>query len=150
VAQEMLGSDRVNLAEADPNAAIASFVALADTAGLPAHRLGEQRMLCRPASRLGTLLGPRFAVRYNHRFHLNPALKSDLEHYGLAISATDSGGSVADGIEFNRHAFYLGVQGHPELSSAPGRPHPLLTAFLAAAAIRAESRPGRRLTTRPA
>ncbi len=134
VAQAMLGSERVNLAEADPDAAIGSFVALADTPGLPAHRLGEHLMLTHPGDRIATLLGPRFAVRYNHRFHLNPALKGDLERYGLSISATDSGGTIADGIEFGRHAFYLGVQGHPELSSAPGRPHPLLTAFLAAAA----------------
>ncbi|NDL62221.1 hypothetical protein GRH90_05570 [Enterobacteriales bacterium SAP-6] len=136
VAQRMLGSAEVNLAEAEPLAPIKSFVPLAETAGRPHHRLGDQTMLSVPGSRMHALLGDRSGMRYNHRFQLNPALKQSLENYGLRISATDDSGAIADGIEFTGHDFYLGVQGHPELSSARGRPHPLLMAFLTAAARR--------------
>lgn len=136
VAQRMLGSEEVNLAEADPLAPIQSFTPLADTPGHPYHRLGDQTMLSAPGSRMHALLGDRSGMRYNHRFQLNPALKPGLENAGLRISATDDSGTIADGIEFTAHAFYLGVQGHPELSSSRGRPHPLLTAFLTAAAAR--------------
>ncbi|WP_413733427.1 glutamine amidotransferase-related protein [Sodalis sp. RH21] len=139
VAQRMLGSSEVNLAEAEPLAPVKSFVPLAPKRGHPRHRLGEQMMLSVPGSRMNALLGDRSAMRYNHRFQLNPALKQGLEHYGLRISATDDSGTIADGVEFTDHVFYLGVQGHPELSSAPGRPHPLLLAFLTAAARRREA-----------
>ncbi|HEY0210739.1 glutamine amidotransferase-related protein [Acerihabitans sp.] len=138
VAQRMLRSTDINLAEADPLAPVKSFIPLLDTPGLPRHRLGDRVMLSRPGSRMHRLLGQRSVMRYNHRFQLNPALKADLERYGLRISATDDSGAIADGIELTDHDFYLGVQGHPELSSSPGRPHPLLTALLTAAARRRE------------
>lgn len=134
VAQQMLGSTQANLAEADPAAAIKTFTPLHDAAGLPLHRLGAQSLYCRPGSLMHGVLGERYSVRYNHRYQLNPLLKADLEQQGLCISATDASGAVADGIEFTRHPFFLGVQGHPELSSRVGQAHPLLMAFLRAAA----------------
>ncbi|MGL6017751.1 MAG: glutamine amidotransferase-related protein, partial [Gibbsiella quercinecans] len=134
VAQQMLGSTQANLAEADPSAAIKTFTPLHDAAGLPLHRLGAQPLCCRPGSLMHGVLGERYTVRYNHRYQLNPALKAGLEQQGLCISATDASGAVADGIEFTRHPFFLGVQGHPELSSREGQAHPLLMAFLRAAA----------------
>ena len=133
VVQNMMGSMKANLAEADPDADIKTFVPLQDTPTLPVHRLGDHQMRSRPGSRLYDILGDEFTVRYNHRFHLDPAWKGDLEKYGLRISGTDLSGKIADGIEFTDHPFYLGVQGHPELSSLRVKPHPLLIAFLNAA-----------------
>ncbi|WP_198670064.1 gamma-glutamyl-gamma-aminobutyrate hydrolase family protein [Rahnella sp. NRRL B-41462] len=133
IVQNMMGSAKANLAEADPDADIKTFVPLTNTPTFPVHRLGDHRMHSRPGSRLHEILGDEFIVRYNHRFHLAPELKPDLENHGLLISGTDATGKIADGIEFTRHPFYLGVQGHPELSSLPVKPHPLLIAFLKAA-----------------
>jgi len=45
----------------------------------------------------------------------------------------DAGAHYVDAIEAPAHPFFIGMQGHPELSSAEGRPHPLLVAFLRAA-----------------
>jgi len=133
IVQKMLGSLKANLAEADPDAEIKTFVPLSDTPAFPVHRLGSHIMHVRPGTRMHAILGDEFTVRYNHRFHLEPALKAGLEEYGLLISGTDVTGKIADGIEYTRHPFYLGVQGHPELSSLRVNPHPLLTAFLKAA-----------------
>jgi len=133
IVQKMLGSTKANLAEAYANAEIKTFIPLTDTPTFPVHRLGDYQMHCRPGSRLNDILGDEFTVRYNHRFHLEPELKPDLEKFGLHISGTDATGKIADGIEFTHHPFYLGVQGHPELSSLRVKPHPLLTAFLKAA-----------------
>ncbi|AVF34007.1 glutamine amidotransferase-related protein [Rahnella sikkimica] len=136
IVQKMVGSSKANLAEADPDAAIKTFVPLSNTPAFPVHRLGNHTMLTQPDSKLREILGETFTVRYNHRFHLEPALKVGLEAYGLRISGTDITGQIADGIEFPRHPFYLGVQGHPELSSLRIKPHPLLTAFLKAAGLK--------------
>jgi CTP synthase len=55
----------------------------------------------------------------------------------VEIVARDASGRIADAIEARDHPFFIGMQGHPELSSASGAPHPLLSAFLRAAADRA-------------
>ena len=41
-------------------------------------------------------------------------------------------GTVADAVEAERHPFFVGLQGHPELRSRPGAPHPLLSAVVVA------------------
>ncbi|CAM3774489.1 MULTISPECIES: glutamine amidotransferase-related protein [Rahnella] len=133
--QKMLGSEKANLTEADPDAEIKTFIPLADTPTFPVHRLGNHLMYSRAGSRLHDILGGEYPVRYNHRFHLDPGLKPALEEYGVQISGTDITGKIADGIEYTRHPFYLGVQGHPELSSLHVKPHPLLMAFLETAGL---------------
>jgi CTP synthase (UTP-ammonia lyase) len=65
---------------------------------------------------------------------LNPALLPDLEAAGLRIAAQSLSGAIVDAIELPDHPFFIGMQGHPELSSRPDMPHPLLAAFLMAAA----------------
>lgn len=130
VIQQMMGNTAANLAEADPQAELKTFVPLGETSG---HRLGDKRMTMRAGSQLAAVLGETSVVRYNHRFQLNPQFKTDLEAYGLSISGTDESGAIAEGIEYASHPFYLGVQGHPELSSTAERPHPLMSAFLQAA-----------------
>ncbi|EIC84089.1 gamma-glutamyl-gamma-aminobutyrate hydrolase family protein [Serratia sp. M24T3] len=133
VIQQMTGSLFANLAEADPHAAIKTFVPLAETPGHPQHRLGDDVMTLRNGSRMAAVLGDKTTLRYNHRFQLNPLFIDDLEAYGLAVSGTDPSGSIADAIEYAAHPFYLGVQGHPELTSTAQQPHPLIAAFLQAA-----------------
>jgi len=133
VIQKMLGNTQANLAEADPLAPLKTFVPLEQTSGHPQHRLGDDVMKMRDDSQLASLLGGETTVRYNHRFQLNPQFKKNLQSYGLTVSGTDRSGTIADAIEYAAHPFYVGVQGHPELTSAPERPHPLISAFLKAA-----------------
>jgi CTP synthase len=132
VAQKALGSSRANLAEADPSAPIKTFVQLSADGSLPAHRLGERTITIAAGSRLGYLLGAKSIIRCNHRFRLNPDLEPILERSGLHITAHDSSRRIAEAIELADHPFYVGIQGHPELSSRFDAPHPVIRAFLQA------------------
>ena len=133
VAQGVLGEAAVNLAEADPDAPLHSFVAMSEDAALAPHRLGERATLPIPGTRYGSLPGARRWERFNHRYRLNAGLKHAFAAAGARVSAWDETGTVADAIEVDRHPFFIGLQGHPELQSAPGAPHPLLSWFVKAA-----------------
>jgi CTP synthase len=124
------GSDEVALAEANPAARLHSFIRLTADDGSNVHRLGDQVVEIEQGSRLHEILGDRFTVRTNHRFRLNPRVLSLLNDAGVTVCATDSSGHIADAIEARDHPFYIGMQGHPEVSSAAGRAHPFLCAFL--------------------
>lgn len=121
------------LAEVDPHAGIKTFVPLTGETA-ERHRLGEQAIVTAPGSRLRALLGPNSAIRSNHQFKLDLDLIPTLESNGLMVTARSIDGAIAEGIELNGHPFFMGMQGHPELKSRKGVPHPLLTAFVDAAA----------------
>lgn len=141
LAQSVPGLEQANMAEAAPDAAIQSFLPMAGIPGLAIHRLGEQRLHFRHAA-----LEHRFqnhpTIRCNHRFMLNPDLIQSLETAGMMITATDSSGQIVDAIDWPQHPFYQGMQGHPELSSRAGKPHPLIEDFLLAARASAKPTPG--------
>ena len=133
VAQQALDRQRVGMAEANPDAPVKSFTPMAADASLPSHRLGDQPISVEAASRLALWMRSGCAVRYNHRFHFNAALLTRVGSAGLRVSAWDRTGRIVDAVEHAAHPFYVGLQGHPELSSRPGSPHPVMTAFLQAA-----------------
>ena len=139
-AQRVLGDGMVNLAEADPEARTKSFVAMAaDTTAdgsaiLPEHRTGDADVDLVAGTRLAALVGMQtMRVRCNHRFHLAASLRRDLQEAGLVFSATSFAGRVVDAVEWPAHPFFLGLQGHPELTPATSAPHPVFPAFLLAA-----------------
>lgn len=128
VARELSGWEDTDMAEAAPAAARHSFIRI-ETGE---HRLGLRRTRPTPGSRLARILGAENDIACNHRFRLAPALHEGLASRGVRVSA--SGGTpdqdIADAIEAEE-GFYMGMQGHPELASRPGRPHPLIRAFVA-------------------
>jgi CTP synthase len=139
-AQKVLGDGMVNLAEADPEARTKSFVAMAaemtadGSAILPEHRTGDADVDLVAGTRLAALMGMQtMRVRCNHRFHLAASLRRDLQEAGLVFSATSFAGRVVDAVEWPAHPFFLGLQGHPELTPATSAPHPVFLAFLLAA-----------------
>lgn len=131
--QQMLGSAQANLAEVDPHAQLKTFIPLNDTPQHPVHRLGDDDMKLVSGTQMAAVMGDKTRLRYNHRFQLNPLFKDELAANGLLISGTDNSGTIADAIEHTSHPFFLGVQGHPELTSTPQWPSPLIGAFLLAA-----------------
>lgn len=134
VAQEICGMNDANLAEADPQAQTKTFVPLGEAHRRPEHRLGLHPSRLLPGSRLAALAGgaETLDIHCNHRFALDRALEGRLEAAGLSISSRPVGRDFADAVELPELRFFIGMQGHPELASRRGRPHPLLAGFLAA------------------
>jgi CTP synthase (UTP-ammonia lyase) len=67
------------------------------------------------------------------RFGVNPAYRDRLFTKGLRVSGTDAGGEVRVA-ENTVHPFFMGTLFVPQMTSEPGRPHPLMLAFVRAAA----------------
>jgi gamma-glutamyl-gamma-aminobutyrate hydrolase PuuD len=139
VAWRAFGRGTANLAEVDPDAEIKTFVPMAGARGpdgtlLPIHRTGDQAIDIVSYARLSGIIRSERQIRCNHRFRLNPAQLLNLEAVGLRVAASSSSGAIVDAIELPDHSFFIGMQGHPELSSRADMPHPLLVAFLETAA----------------
>jgi len=101
---------------------------------------GQLPLRLEPGSRAHQLYGRlEVAETYTCSFELNPAYRSRLEAAGLRFTGHDADG-VARLFELPGHPFCLGTSFLPQLRSAPGAPHPLIAAFVAAA---------RRLDRRP-
>lgn len=138
IAWQAFGRGRANLAEADPDAEIKTFIAMSGRAGahgspLPEHRTGDQVSTVNAGTRFSALLPENRTERYNHRFQLDPSLLQALQRAGLVVGAEGLDGAIVDAIEHGDHPFFMGMQGHPEQNSSPQQPHPLLVAFLQAA-----------------
>jgi CTP synthase len=138
--QGLPGFAQANMAEAATDAALYSFVPMAGHPGLAAYRIGDQPLQVRQAE-LAQRLRDHPTIRCNHRYMLNPQVRRALLAAGLEITATDTSGHIADAIDVPTRRFYKGLQGHPELTSRPGAPYPLIEDFLRAA--HATRRPNR-------
>jgi CTP synthase (UTP-ammonia lyase) len=87
-----------------------------------------------PASRTAEIYRrTAVAERYRCRFGLNPEYLPLLHRGGLRVTGVDETG-VAAVVEFPKHPFFLATLFLPEHASRAGAPHPLVTAYLAAAA----------------
>jgi len=87
--------------------------------------------------RAGTRAGdayPEASVteHYYCRFGLNPAYVDELVGAGLVVSGTDQDGEVRI-VELAGHPFFVGTLFVPQARSTIVHPHPLVTAFVAAA-----------------
>lgn len=73
--------------------------------------------------------------RHRHRYELNNDYRTKLEESGLVISGVNPERNLVEIIELpkNTHPFFVGTQFHPEFRSSPIHPHPLFSAFAAAA-----------------
>jgi CTP synthase (UTP-ammonia lyase) len=68
---------------------------------------------------------------FNCNYELNPEYRPSLEKSGLSISGvgTDGGTRI---VELPGHDFYMATGFLPQYNSEPGRPHPLISAWLQA------------------
>lgn len=74
--------------------------------------------------------------RHRHRYEVNNAYVAKLVESGLIFSGMSPDHKLCEIAELPKevHPFFLGTQFHPEFLSRPLTPHPLFSAFLAAAA----------------
>ncbi|WP_106391193.1 CTP synthase [Enhygromyxa salina] len=73
--------------------------------------------------------------RHRHRWEFNNSYRERLSEAGLILCGLSPDGTLVEMVELPAHAhpYFIGCQFHPEFKSRPTAPHPLFTAFIAAA-----------------
>jgi CTP synthase (UTP-ammonia lyase) len=125
--RNVLGLEDAQHAEYDPYASRLFVTPLTcEVAGRTMH------VTLDPASRL---YGGATEVQeqYYCNFGLNPDYRDRLEPAGFRITGVDADGD-ARVFELDDHPFYVATLFVPQMRSEAGRPHPVVSAFLAAAA----------------
>ena len=97
-------------------------------------RLGAYVAKLEPGSRVAGIYGEEeISERHRHRYEVNTRYRDKLESAGLSFSGTSPDGLLPEIVEIPGHAWFVGVQYHPELKSRPFEPHPLFASFIEAA-----------------
>lgn len=128
-ARNVLGFEDAQHAEYDPYASELFISALSCS-------LVGQTMNVRldPGSRAAHFYGKsEVSEQYYCNFGLNPEHQQRLNDGGLRVVGTDQDGE-ARVVELPNRRFYLATLFVPQLNSQPGSPHPLIVAYLQAAA----------------
>jgi CTP synthase len=71
--------------------------------------------------------------RHRHRYEFNREYEEPMVAAGLRISGSTPDGTYVEMVELPDHPHFIGCQFHPEFKSKPLEPHPLFSAFIAAA-----------------
>jgi len=98
-------------------------------------RLGAYPCAVVQGTRVSEIYGAEkdISERHRHRFEVNINYKKQLEGAGMVFGGMSPDGVLPEMVEYPEHAWFIGVQFHPELKSKPFDPHPLFTSFIAAA-----------------
>ncbi len=97
-------------------------------------RLGAYAAKLDEGSRVAGIYGAQdISERHRHRYEVNTRYRDTLESAGLEFSGTSPDGLLPEIVEIPGHAWFVGVQYHPELKSRPFEPHPLFASFIEAA-----------------
>ena len=92
-------------------------------------RLGEYECNTKEGSFLREAYGASTIFeRHRHRYEANPAYREALELKGMEITGESNG--LIEAIEIPNHAWFLGVQFHPEFTSRLQSPNPAILAFV--------------------
>jgi len=107
-------------------------------------RLGSYACRLKPGSRAAEIYGqPEISERHRHRYEVSNQYREQFQQSGMRLSGLSPDGSLVEMIELVEHPHFVACQFHPELKSRPTRPHPLFSAFVAAAATHATVSPVR-------
>jgi CTP synthase (UTP-ammonia lyase) len=144
-ARNVLGVADAAHAESDPDASHLFITPLS------CSLFGQtMNVTLRPGTRAQAYYGADEALEnYYCSFGLNPDCRGDLEAAGLRISGSDADGEPRV-FELPDHRFFIGTLFVPQTRSTPAQPHPLITAFVAAASqAAARAGDGQPLTAAP-
>jgi CTP synthase len=104
-------------------------------------RLGAYACRLKAGSRAAEIYGQsEISERHRHRYEVSNQYRETLQAAGMRLAGLSPDGSLVEMIELEQHPHFVACQFHPELKSRPTRPHPLFSAFVAAAARRATAR----------
>ena len=107
-------------------------------------RLGSYACRLKPGSRAAEIYGqPEISERHRHRYEVSNQYREQFQASGMRLSGLSPDGSLVEMIELVDHPHFVACQFHPELKSRPTRPHPLFSAFVAAADRHATTSPVR-------
>jgi len=91
-----------------------------------------QTITIQPESLFSQIYGQHEVTeRFVCNYGLNPKFKEVIERKSLKIAGIDQEEQVR-AIEDSDHPFYIGTLYQPQLSSHPGKPHPLIAAYIKA------------------
>jgi CTP synthase (UTP-ammonia lyase) len=83
-----------------------------------------------PGSRVASIYGAKVATeRTTCNYGLEPAHAHIASDFGMKVSAIDDTGEVR-AVERAEHPFFIATLFQPQLTTAPGRPHPIWHAFV--------------------
>ncbi|MAE96110.1 MAG: CTP synthetase [Deltaproteobacteria bacterium] len=143
-ARNVAGLAGANSREVDPDTPHAVIDFLPDQRDLEEKggtmRLGAYPCRLQPGTRAAEAYSTlEIAERHRHRLEFNPEYRDKLSRAGLVLAGTSPDGHLVEIIEIEDHPWFVGTQFHPEFKSTPFEPHPLFTAFVAAAVEASES-----------
>jgi CTP synthase (UTP-ammonia lyase) len=128
-ARDVLGLTAADHTETNPDAEMPLITPLAC-----ALREAKAEILLHEGSRIRTIYGRESVVEgYNCSYGLNREFHALLEDGKLHITGTDADGDVRV-VELDDHPFFIATLFQPERSALAGITHPLIVAYLQAAA----------------
>ena len=144
LARHILSSDEPNSAEFDIATRHPVIDLLPEQRGISnmggTMRLGVYPCQLVPGTKAAAAYGQKsIGERHRHRFEFNNDYRDLLTGAGLVFSGLSPDGRLVEIVELADHPWMIGSQFHPEFKSRPNRPHPLFSAFLAAAKALARS-----------
>lgn len=103
---------------------------------------GEGMIRLEPETELNSIYARREVhEEYFCNYEVNPEFEKALLESGLRISGRGPQGEIR-AVELRGNRFFIAVLYQPQRSSSPARPHPVISAFIEAAAGFRESRGG--------
>ncbi len=97
-------------------------------------RLGAWTARLKPGSFAHHAYGTtEISERHRHRYEFNREYQETLVASGMQLTGMTPDSTYVEIVEIPDHPWFLGCQFHPEFKSRPLEPHPLFTAFVAAA-----------------
>ncbi len=139
LARHALGSDEPNSTEFDISTQYPVIDLMPDQRAIEdmggTMRLGIYPCQITPGTRAAAAYDqPLAQERHRHRFELNNQYRDLLASAGMVFSGLSPDGRLVEIAELRDHPWMAGCQFHPEFKSRPGKPHPLFSAFVRAAA----------------
>ena len=111
-------------------------------------RLGAWQCNLAPGSFANKAYGTlEISERHRHRYEFNREYEETIIAHGMKLTGSSPDGTYVEIVEIPDHPWFLGCQFHPEFKSKPLEPHPLFTAFLAAAYKHRQQRIARTLSS---
>ncbi|MFB3775956.1 MAG: CTP synthase [Bryobacteraceae bacterium] len=137
-ARNVCGLERADSTEFDPATPHRVIYKLRELTGVDemggTMRLGSYTCLLAENSFAHQAYGAReINERHRHRYEFNREYEDILVEHGLRVTGRTPDGVYVEICELPDHPWFLGCQFHPEFKSRPLEPHPLFSAFIAAA-----------------